>query len=127
MTGATLPTWRQYLELTKPRVVALIVFTAFVGMFLAVPGLPPLRQSVFGFLGIWRAASSAAANAASGGLATASGRTSGYAACCARAVAGPGYAVAAPACARKGKSATNGGGSSTSVVTSFSRGQARAA
>ena len=52
---------RQYLELTKPRVVALIVFTAVIGMFLAVPGLPPLRQSVAGFLGIWLAAASAAA------------------------------------------------------------------
>ncbi len=61
MTGATLPTWRQYLELTKPRVVALLVFTALVGMFLAVPALPPLRESVFGLLGIWLAASSAAA------------------------------------------------------------------
>ena len=53
--------WREYWSLTKPRVVALIVFTAFVGMFLAVPGLPPLRQSVFGFVGIWLAAASAAA------------------------------------------------------------------
>lgn len=52
---------RQYWDLTKPRVVALIVFTAFVGMFLAVPGLPPLRESVLGFIGIWLAASSAAA------------------------------------------------------------------
>jgi len=52
---------RQYLELTKPRVVALIVFTAIIGMFLAVPGLPPLRQSVAGFIGIWLAAASAAA------------------------------------------------------------------
>ncbi|MCA1715079.1 MAG: heme o synthase [Gammaproteobacteria bacterium] len=51
----------QYWALTKPRVVALIVFTALVGMFLAVPGLPPLRESVLGFLGIWLAASSAAA------------------------------------------------------------------
>jgi len=42
-------------------VVALIVFTALVGMFLAVPGLPPLRESVAGLLGIWLAASSAAA------------------------------------------------------------------
>ena len=41
--------------------VALIVFTAAIGMFLAVPGLPPLRESVLGFLGIWLAASSAAA------------------------------------------------------------------
>ena len=55
------PTLRQYFDLTKPRVVALIVFTAIVGMFLAVPGLPPLRESVLGFLGIWLAASSAAA------------------------------------------------------------------
>ena len=53
--------WREYWALTKPRVVALIVFTALVGMFLAVPGLPPLRQSVVGFLGIWLAAASAAA------------------------------------------------------------------
>jgi protoheme IX farnesyltransferase len=53
--------WRAYWALTKPRVVALIVFTALVGMFLAVPGLPPLRQSVFGLLGIWLAAASAAA------------------------------------------------------------------
>ncbi|MBE2210983.1 MAG: protoheme IX farnesyltransferase [Xanthomonadaceae bacterium] len=52
---------RDYWALTKPRVVALIVFTALVGMFLAVPGLPPLKESVFGLLGIWLAASSAAA------------------------------------------------------------------
>jgi protoheme IX farnesyltransferase len=51
----------QYWELTKPRVVSLIVFTAVVGMFLARPGLPPLRESVFGLLGIWLAAASAAA------------------------------------------------------------------
>jgi heme o synthase len=54
-------TLRQYWSLTKPRVVALIVFTAAIGMFLAVPGLPPLKESVLGFLGIWLAASSAAA------------------------------------------------------------------
>ncbi|NZA27315.1 protoheme IX farnesyltransferase [Luteimonas sp. SJ-92] len=51
----------EYWSLTKPRVVALIVFTALVGMFLAVPGLPPLRQAAFGLLGIWLAAASAAA------------------------------------------------------------------
>ena len=39
------PRWRDYYELTKPRVVMLIVFTAIVGMFLAVPGLPPLRRA----------------------------------------------------------------------------------
>ena len=59
--NAAVPAWRQYWTLTKPRVVALIVFTALVGMFLAVPGLPPLRQTVFGLLGIWLAAASAAA------------------------------------------------------------------
>ena len=53
--------WRQYWILTKPRVVALIVFTALVGMFLAVRGLPPLRETVLGLLGIWLAAASAAA------------------------------------------------------------------
>jgi protoheme IX farnesyltransferase len=54
-------TLKQYWSLTKPRVVALIVFTAVIGMFLAVPGLPPLRQALLGTLGIWLAASSAAA------------------------------------------------------------------
>ena len=52
---------REYWTLTKPRVVALIVFTALVGMFLAVPGLPPMRETIFGLLGIWLAAASAAA------------------------------------------------------------------
>jgi protoheme IX farnesyltransferase len=51
----------QYLELCKPRVVILIVFTAVVGMFLAVPGLPPLNALFAGTLGIGLAASSAAA------------------------------------------------------------------
>ena len=59
--NASRATWRQYWALTKPRVVALIVFTALVGMFLAVPGLPPLRETVFGLFGIWLAAASAAA------------------------------------------------------------------
>jgi protoheme IX farnesyltransferase len=54
-------TWRDYYELGKPRVVALIVFTAVVGMFLAVPGLPPLAAAAFGTLGIGLAATSAAA------------------------------------------------------------------
>ena len=54
-------TWRDYYELGKPRVVALIVFTAVVGMFLAVPGLPPLSALLFGTLGIGLAASGAAA------------------------------------------------------------------
>ena len=37
-------TWRDYYELTKPRVVMLIIFTAIVGMLLAVPGLPDLAS-----------------------------------------------------------------------------------
>ena len=53
--------FRQYWPLTKPKVVALIVFTAFVGMLLAVPGLPPWNALIFGNLGIWLAAASAAA------------------------------------------------------------------
>lgn len=52
--------WRDYYELTKPRVVLLIVFTAIVGMFLAVPGLPALTPLIVGSLGIGFAASSAA-------------------------------------------------------------------
>jgi protoheme IX farnesyltransferase len=51
----------QYLQLTKPRVVALIVFTAVIGMLLATPGLVPLRILLFGSLGIWLVAGSAAA------------------------------------------------------------------
>jgi protoheme IX farnesyltransferase len=53
--------FRQYWPLTKPKVVALIVFTAVVGMLLAVPGLPPWNALIFGNLGIWLAAASAAA------------------------------------------------------------------
>jgi protoheme IX farnesyltransferase len=52
--------WRDYYELTKPRVVMLIVFTAIVGMFLAVPGLPAVTALLFGTLGIGLASSSAA-------------------------------------------------------------------
>jgi protoheme IX farnesyltransferase len=52
--------WRDYYELTKPRVVMLIVFTAIVGMFLSVPGWPDLQAFIFGTLGIGLASSSAA-------------------------------------------------------------------
>jgi heme o synthase len=52
---------REYMQLTKPRVVALLVFCAVIGMFLAVPGIPPWRALVFGTLGIWMASGSAAA------------------------------------------------------------------
>lgn len=58
--GLHLHHWRDYLALCKPKIVALIVFTAVVGMFLAVPGMVPLDALIFGNLGIALAASSAA-------------------------------------------------------------------
>ena len=59
-TVETYTGWLDYYELTKPRVVMLIVFTAVVGMFLAVPGWPGAAALVFGTLGVGLAASSAA-------------------------------------------------------------------
>ena len=56
----TFTDWRAYYELTKPRVVMLIVFTAIVGMFLSVPGWPGVTGLFFGTLGIGLASSSAA-------------------------------------------------------------------
>ena len=56
----TLTDWRDFYELTKPRVVTLIVFTAVVGMFLAVPGWPGAIPLIFGTIGIGLAASGAA-------------------------------------------------------------------
>jgi protoheme IX farnesyltransferase len=53
--------WRDFLELTKPKVSLLIVFTAIVGMVLASPGLVPLPALIFGTLGIALASGSAAA------------------------------------------------------------------
>ena len=52
--------WRRYLELTKPKVVALITFTAIVGTLLSSPGLPPLGALLWGNLGIALAAGCAA-------------------------------------------------------------------
>ena len=53
--------WRDYLELTKPKVSLLIVFTAIVGMVLASPGMIPLPALIFGTIGIALASGSAAA------------------------------------------------------------------
>ena len=53
--------WSQYYNLTKPKVVFLIVFTAMVGMLLAADGLPSLSVFVFGLAGIGLAAASGAA------------------------------------------------------------------
>jgi protoheme IX farnesyltransferase len=52
---------RQFLELTKPRVVALIVFCAIIGMFLATPGMVPTASLLAGTAGIWLVAGAAAA------------------------------------------------------------------
>jgi len=51
----------QYMALTKPRVVQLIVFCAVIGMLLAVPGVPPWRLTLAATVGIWLVASAAAA------------------------------------------------------------------
>jgi len=51
----------QFLQLAKPRVVSLIVFTAVIGMFLATPGMVPLQALVAGTLGIALTAGAAAA------------------------------------------------------------------
>ncbi len=49
----------QYHVLTKPRVTRLAVFCAVIGMFLAVPGLPPLDRVLYATVGIWLLASAA--------------------------------------------------------------------
>jgi heme o synthase len=53
--------WKNYYTLCKPNVVAEMLFTAVVGMLLAVPGMPPVGPFIFGTVGIALAASSAAA------------------------------------------------------------------
>jgi heme o synthase len=51
----------QFYQLTKPRVVSLIVFTAIIGMFLAVPGMPALQPLLAATVGIALVAGAAAA------------------------------------------------------------------
>ncbi|MDD1632792.1 MAG: heme o synthase [Methylococcaceae bacterium] len=53
--------WKNYYTLCKPNVVAEMLFTAVVGMLLAVPGMPPIGPFIYGTVGIALAASSAAA------------------------------------------------------------------
>jgi heme o synthase len=60
ITALSQPGWRDFIELTKPKVSLLIVFTAIVGMVLASPGMVPLPALVFGTLGIAMASGSAA-------------------------------------------------------------------
>ena len=54
-------TWRDYLELTKPRVVALMILTALIGMCMAVPGFVPWQPLLLGNLGIALCSGAAAA------------------------------------------------------------------
>lgn len=61
MDGAIGGKLADYLGLCKLKVVSLIVFTAIVGMFLAVPGMPPIDKLLLGSVGIGLAAASAAA------------------------------------------------------------------
>jgi len=58
---STVLSWKNYLTLCKPNVVAEMLFTAIVGMLLAVPGMPPVALVIYSALGIALAASSAAA------------------------------------------------------------------
>ncbi len=65
MTDNTMPeslptTWRDYLELTKPKVVLLILITAVVGMFLATPGMVPWDILIVATVGIGFASGGAA-------------------------------------------------------------------
>ncbi|MGB5097070.1 MAG: heme o synthase [Porticoccaceae bacterium] len=53
--------WRDYLELCKPNVVLVMIVTAVIGMFLAVPGMVPARILILGNLGIALCAAAAAA------------------------------------------------------------------
>lgn len=53
--------FRQFFALTKPRVVALIVFCAVIGMLLATPEVPALKLILTATVGIWLVAGAAAA------------------------------------------------------------------
>jgi protoheme IX farnesyltransferase len=53
--------WSQFYALTKPRVVQLIVFCAWIGMLLAQPGMPDWGRVAIASGGIWLVAAAAAA------------------------------------------------------------------
>jgi len=48
----TAVTWRDYLELCKPNVVALMILTSIIGMLLASNQAIPMQVLIFGNLGI---------------------------------------------------------------------------
>ena len=58
---SVLARWPDFLELTKPRVVALMLLTALIGMCMAVPGLVPWAPLVFANIGFGLCAGAAAA------------------------------------------------------------------
>ena len=60
-TASLYTRFEDYLRLTKPRVIMLIVFTAFIGMLLAQPSLAPTEILIYGSVGIWLVAGAAAA------------------------------------------------------------------
>ena len=63
-TAPTPSRFQQFYQLTKPRVVQLIVFCAVIGMALAVPGVPHAEQwpiILAATVGIWLVAAAAAA------------------------------------------------------------------
>ncbi len=62
--AAGVSVYRQFMALTKPRVIQLIVFCALIGMVLAVPGAPSwpqVVQAAVACAGIWLVAAAAAA------------------------------------------------------------------
>ena len=60
-TIASAPSWRDFLEMCKPRVVLLMLLCTMVGMFLATTGMVAWNVLVFGNLGVALVAGSAAA------------------------------------------------------------------
>ena len=60
-TAGMVANWRAYYDITKPKVVALLVLTALVGMSLSVPGGLPWQILLPAMLGIALLSSAAAA------------------------------------------------------------------
>ncbi|UZP73747.1 protoheme IX farnesyltransferase [Candidatus Paraluminiphilus aquimaris] len=61
MSDTLMARWPDFLELTKPRVVALMLITALIGMCMAVPGFVPWEPLILGNIGIGLCAGAAAA------------------------------------------------------------------
>ena len=61
MSDTLVARWPDFLELTKPRVVALMLITALIGMCMAVPGFVPWEPLLLGNIGIGLCAGAAAA------------------------------------------------------------------